>query len=133
MQVDAFCVHERLISDSCSFTEGFVEIHDKRIGEHVEKQSTEGAQWPGQWLEPRLQRRRAGKWSGGQRLIAPRMRADLSHRQRTQRSRPRCSGIRTALANRHPEPSEGRGTRRSVTDLDANATDRWLLRASWPF
>ena len=52
MQVDAFCVHERLISDSCSFAEGFVEIHDKRIREHVEMQSAEGAQWLARGLNP---------------------------------------------------------------------------------
>lgn len=48
--VDAFRVHEQLISDYRSFSEGFVEIRDKRISEHVELQAARGSQWPAPWL-----------------------------------------------------------------------------------
>lgn len=48
--MDAFKVHDRLIRDYRSFTEGFVEIRDQRIREHVEEQAAHGAQWPAPWL-----------------------------------------------------------------------------------
>ncbi len=48
--MDAFEVHDRLIRDYRSFTEGFVEIRDPRIAEHVEQEAAEGAQWPAPWL-----------------------------------------------------------------------------------
>ncbi len=48
--MDAFAVHDQLIQDYRSFTEGFVEIRDPRIAEHVERQAAEGAQWPAPWL-----------------------------------------------------------------------------------
>ncbi|MDQ3152652.1 MAG: DEAD/DEAH box helicase, partial [Actinomycetota bacterium] len=48
--VDAFRVHEQLIQDYRSFTEGFVEIQDQRIRQHVEQQAAQGAQWPPPWL-----------------------------------------------------------------------------------
>ena len=48
--MDAFQVHERLISDYRAFSEGFVEIRDERIQQHVEQQSAQGAQWPAPWL-----------------------------------------------------------------------------------
>ncbi|MGH3991031.1 MAG: DEAD/DEAH box helicase, partial [Pseudonocardiaceae bacterium] len=48
--MDAFKVHDQLIRDYRSFTEGFVEIRDRRIREHVEEQAAQGAQWPAPWL-----------------------------------------------------------------------------------
>ena len=48
--MDAFRVHEQLIQDYRSFTEGFVEIQDQRIRQHVEQQAAQGAQWPPPWL-----------------------------------------------------------------------------------
>ncbi|MGH3883003.1 MAG: DEAD/DEAH box helicase [Pseudonocardiaceae bacterium] len=48
--MDAFKVHDQLIRDYRSFTEGFVEIRDRRIREHVEEQAARGAQWPAPWL-----------------------------------------------------------------------------------
>ncbi|MGH3907333.1 MAG: DEAD/DEAH box helicase [Pseudonocardiaceae bacterium] len=48
--MDAFKVHDQLIRDYRSFTEGFVEIRDRRIQQHVEEQSASGAQWPAPWL-----------------------------------------------------------------------------------
>ncbi|MDO5710893.1 MAG: hypothetical protein Q4P32_04025, partial [Micrococcales bacterium] len=48
--MDAFEVHRQLIQDYKSFTEGFVDIHDRRLRECVEAQSLAGAQWPDPWL-----------------------------------------------------------------------------------
>lgn len=48
--MDAFKVHDQLIRDYRSFTEGFVEIRDQRIREYVEEQSARGAQWLAPWL-----------------------------------------------------------------------------------
>jgi Lhr-like helicase len=48
--VDAFKVHDQLIRDYRSFTEGFVEIRDRRVREHVAEQAARGAQWPAPWL-----------------------------------------------------------------------------------
>lgn len=44
--MDAFKVHDQLIKDYRSFTEGFVEIRDNRVADHVEQQAAGGAQWP---------------------------------------------------------------------------------------
>lgn len=43
-------MHRRLIHDYRSFTEGFVDVRDKRIADVVADQSAEGAQWPDPWL-----------------------------------------------------------------------------------
>ncbi len=48
--MDAFAVHEQLIKDYRSFSEGFVEVRDERIAEHVEQQAALGSQWPAPWL-----------------------------------------------------------------------------------
>lgn len=48
--VDAFEVHQQLIQDYKSFTEGFVDIRDSRIRDRVTDQSLSGAQWPDPWL-----------------------------------------------------------------------------------
>jgi hypothetical protein len=48
--MDAFRIHDRLIGDYRSFTEGFVEIRDSRIRAHIEAQAARGAQWPAPWL-----------------------------------------------------------------------------------
>ena len=48
--MDAFKVHQHLIKDYRSFTEGFVDIHDDRVRDVVEQQSIIGAQWPDPWL-----------------------------------------------------------------------------------
>lgn len=48
--MDAFKVHERLIDDYRSFTEGFVDLPEGRLAEAVKQQSLEGAQWPDPWI-----------------------------------------------------------------------------------
>jgi hypothetical protein len=48
--MDAFKVHQSLIDDYRKFTEGFVDVRDKRIRESVREQSARGAQWPDPWL-----------------------------------------------------------------------------------
>jgi len=48
--VDAFEVHRRLIHDYQAFTDGFVDIHDRRVRARVEEESERGAQWPAPWL-----------------------------------------------------------------------------------
>lgn len=48
--MDAFKVHERLIDDYKSFTEGFVDIRDERLRREVEDLSLSGRQWPDPWL-----------------------------------------------------------------------------------
>ncbi|MGH3929756.1 MAG: DEAD/DEAH box helicase, partial [Pseudonocardiaceae bacterium] len=48
--MDAFKVHGQLIRDYRSFTEGFVEIRDCWIRDHVEEQAARGVQWPAPWL-----------------------------------------------------------------------------------
>ena len=48
--MDAFKVHERLIDDYQSFTEGFVDIRDERLGDRFRQLSLEGQQWPDPWL-----------------------------------------------------------------------------------
>jgi hypothetical protein len=48
--LDAFEVHRHLIEDYRSFTEGFLEIRDKRIRAHVDAESASGVQWPAPWL-----------------------------------------------------------------------------------
>jgi ATP-dependent helicase YprA (DUF1998 family) len=48
--VDAFKVHRQLIADYRSFTEGFVEIRDRHVREHLQLQAGKDAQWPPPWL-----------------------------------------------------------------------------------
>ncbi|PPF18484.1 DEAD/DEAH box helicase [Rathayibacter sp. AY1A4] len=48
--MDAFKVHRDLIEDYRRFTEGFVGASDPRIRDYLEKQSTNGRQWPDPWL-----------------------------------------------------------------------------------
>lgn len=48
--MDAFKVHRQLIADYKSFTEGFVEIRDRHVREHLQLQAGKDAQWPPPWL-----------------------------------------------------------------------------------
>lgn len=48
--MDAFKVHRDLIDDYRRFTEGFVDAADTRIREFLDKQSSDGRQWPDPWL-----------------------------------------------------------------------------------
>ncbi len=48
--MDAFRVHKKLIHDYRSFSEGFVDIRDRRIAGHVAEQAHKGRQWPEPWL-----------------------------------------------------------------------------------
>jgi ATP-dependent helicase YprA (DUF1998 family) len=48
--MDVFRVRDRLIEDYRDFTGSFVDIHDKRIGEHVQERMDNGYQWPDPWL-----------------------------------------------------------------------------------
>ncbi len=48
--MDAFAVHQRLIDDYRSFTEGFVDIRDRRLAARFEELSLGGRQWPDPWL-----------------------------------------------------------------------------------
>lgn len=47
---DAFKVRRDLIHDYRTFTEGFVEIRDKRLADSVREQADQGAQWPDPWI-----------------------------------------------------------------------------------
>ena len=48
--MDVFRVRDQLIGDYRDFTGSFVEIHDKRIAEHVTDRMANGYQWPDPWL-----------------------------------------------------------------------------------
>lgn len=48
--LDVFRMHRELIGDYRQFTEGFVEIRDRRLKDSVRSQSDNGAQWPAPWL-----------------------------------------------------------------------------------
>ena len=48
--LDVFRIHRELIGDYRQFTEGFVEIRDRRLKDSVRSQSDNGAQWPAPWL-----------------------------------------------------------------------------------
>lgn len=48
--MDAFAIHRDLIEDYRRFTEGFVEVQDRRLAERLEDESARGAQWPDPWL-----------------------------------------------------------------------------------
>src|SRR5580692_1031365 len=48
--MDVFRVRDRLIEDYRDFTGSFVDIHDKRISEHVRDRMANGYQWPDPWL-----------------------------------------------------------------------------------
>jgi superfamily II DNA/RNA helicase len=48
--VDVFEVRDQLIEDYQEFTGSFVDIHDKRIREHVADRMESGYQWPDPWL-----------------------------------------------------------------------------------
>ena len=48
--MDVFDVHRKLIEDYKEFTTAFVDIHDRRIQEHVRQQLERGEQWPEPWL-----------------------------------------------------------------------------------
>src|ERR1700753_627245 len=48
--VDVFEVRDQLIEDYEEFTGSFVDIHDKRIREHVADRMKNGYQWPDPWL-----------------------------------------------------------------------------------
>jgi len=48
--MDVFRVRDRLIDDYRDFAGSFVDIHDKRIGEHVQERMDNGYQWPDPWL-----------------------------------------------------------------------------------
>jgi ATP-dependent helicase YprA (DUF1998 family) len=48
--MDVFQVRDRLIGDYRDFTGSFVDIHDKRIREHVDDRMARGYQWPDPWL-----------------------------------------------------------------------------------
>jgi superfamily II DNA/RNA helicase len=48
--VDVFEVRDRLIGDYREFTGSFVDIHDKRIKQHVDERMANGYQWPDPWL-----------------------------------------------------------------------------------
>jgi len=48
--VDAFTVHDQLVRDYRAFTEGFVELRDRRIRAYVEGQTARGVQWPAPYL-----------------------------------------------------------------------------------
>ena len=48
--MDVFRVRDRLIEDYRNFTGSFVDIRDKRIGEHVRDRMANGYQWPDPWL-----------------------------------------------------------------------------------
>jgi len=48
--MDAFGIRNKMIDGYRSFSEGFVDIQDPDIAEKVEKQSSEGRQWPDPWL-----------------------------------------------------------------------------------
>jgi superfamily II DNA/RNA helicase len=48
--MDVFRVRDRLIEDYRDFTGSFVEIHDKKIAEHVAGRMGNGYQWPDPWL-----------------------------------------------------------------------------------
>ena len=48
--MDVFRVRDRLIEDYREFTGSFVDIHDKKIREHVADRMARGYQWPDPWL-----------------------------------------------------------------------------------
>jgi ATP-dependent helicase YprA (DUF1998 family) len=48
--MDVFRVRDRLIEDYREFTGSFVDIHDKKIREHVAERMDRGYQWPDPWL-----------------------------------------------------------------------------------
>ena len=48
--MDVFRVRDRLIDDYREFTGSFVDIHDKKIREHVADRMARGYQWPDPWL-----------------------------------------------------------------------------------
>ena len=48
--MDVFRVRDQLIEDYRDFTGSFVDIHDKRIAEHVADRMANGYQWPDPWL-----------------------------------------------------------------------------------
>lgn len=48
--MDVFKVHQQLVDDYRSFTTSAVDIHDRRIKQHVEEQIERGEQWPEPWL-----------------------------------------------------------------------------------
>src|SRR5215471_7731651 len=48
--MDVFGVRDRLIEDYREFTGSFVDIHDKRIRDHVAERMARGYQWPDPWL-----------------------------------------------------------------------------------
>ena len=48
--MDVFRVRDRLIEDYREFTGSFVDIHDKKIREHVADRMNRGYQWPDPWL-----------------------------------------------------------------------------------
>lgn len=48
--MDAFGIRNKMIDGYRSFSEGFVDIQDRRIAQAVEEQSNQGRQWPDPWL-----------------------------------------------------------------------------------
>ncbi|HCJ53368.1 MULTISPECIES: DEAD/DEAH box helicase [Glutamicibacter] len=48
--MDAFGIRNKMIDGYRSFSEGFVDIQDRRIAQTVEEQSSQGRQWPDPWL-----------------------------------------------------------------------------------
>ena len=48
--MDAFGIRNKMIDGYRSFSEGFVDIQDRRIAEKVEEESSQGRQWPDPWL-----------------------------------------------------------------------------------
>ncbi len=48
--MDVFEVRDQLIADYREYTRSFVDIHDRRIREHVGQRIAAGYQWPDPWL-----------------------------------------------------------------------------------
>lgn len=48
--MDVFDVHRKLIADYREFTTAYVDVHDRRIRQHVEAELASGKQWPEPWL-----------------------------------------------------------------------------------
>ena len=44
--MDVFDLRQRLVDDYADFTRSFVNIHDRRIADHVDRELAEGLLWP---------------------------------------------------------------------------------------
>src|SRR5260370_37348907 len=48
--MDVFEVRDQLVDDYREYTGSFVDVHDRRIREHVAERMAGGYQWPDPWL-----------------------------------------------------------------------------------